>query len=116
MTNNERDATGDAATARIEDATVALQLAAFEADVAYPRDRVLMLRRLVGLLVATKQIVDVALDHAAVVELFADNPGTREDVHVMHLDRLSQLLFEARIELLISCGAIITGPKDGETG
>ncbi|RIQ36974.1 hypothetical protein [Jiangella rhizosphaerae] len=115
MTNHEPAATGDPATAQIENATVALQLAAIEADIAYPRDRVLMLRRLIELLAATKGIVDIALDHAAVFELFANNPATREDVHVIHLDRLSQLLFEARIELLISCGAIITGPMDGET-
>ncbi|SDT36869.1 hypothetical protein [Jiangella sp. DSM 45060] len=115
MTKHEPGSTGDAATSHIESATTALQLAAFEADVAYPHDRVLMLRRLLEMLGATQNLVGIVLDHAAIVELFADNQGTREDVHVIHLARLSQLLVEARIELMISCGAIITGPMDGET-
>jgi hypothetical protein len=115
MTTHGPGASGDAVTTKVEDATVALQLAAFEADVAYPHDRVLMLRRLLDLLKATQNLVGIVLDHAAVVELFADNQGTREDVHVIHLDRVSQLLVEARIELVISCGAIVTGPMDGET-
>jgi hypothetical protein len=113
MTSHEPGANGDAVT-QVEDATIALQFAAFEADVAYPRDRVLLIRRLLELLQATHNLVGIVLDHAAVVELFADNQGTREDVHVIHLDRLSKLLLEARIELMISCGAIITGPTDGE--
>lgn len=116
MTNHEPGGLGDAVTTQVEDATLALRLAAFEADVAYPRDRVLMLRRLLDLLQATQNLVGIVLDHAAVVELFADRPGTREDVHVIHLDRLSQLLLQARLELVISYGAIIiTGPMDGET-